>query len=396
VALREDLVRGAQALRDGSASTDEADELERKAEEAEDIQAELDRFEAVERAAKNADRVARHVPNQMLPPMGGTTTQHKSIGELFTASNTYKQVAEGRTAHGVPSEPVYVPTPLRSETKAVNVAPGVIQADRDSRRVRLPEQERLTIRDILDVRTLNSSHVDYVTHGATEAAAPVAEGEVKPEADIDLDSATAPVRTIAVTTPISEQTLQDVDQVQDIINDELSHQVRMVEERQVLWGNGAGENLQGLFTLAGVPSITRGEAHLLDRIASGVTDVRMAGFEPNALVIHPLDWEQIIQLKATGGEYLHANAHVDPGNLRAWGMNVVVATSTKDPTGTTRNLLVGDFRRGATLYDRSTLAVQVGYVNDQFRRNKRTIRAEERVAFAIRSPLAFAKFETAA
>jgi hypothetical protein len=36
----------------------------------------------------------------------------------------------------------------------------------------------------------------------------------------------------------------------------------------------------------------------------------------------------------------------------------------------------------------------VGYVDDDFRRNKRTIRAERRAAFAVTEPLAFRKIVT--
>jgi hypothetical protein len=318
----------------------------------------------------------RLVDSPVLPGERAVGRETKTVGKLFVESDIYRRFSSGTWPQGVPTERFEAPSPFMVEQKAVvGVGAGVIQAGRDARRVRLPEMDRLTIRDVMDVRPLSSNTADFVTVGPGTVVA---------------------VRTIAVTTPIDEATLQDVDQVQRIIDDELSYQVRLVEERQMLWGNGTGQNLQGLIPLAGVPAITRGAAQLLDRIAAGQTDVRLAGFEPNAVVIHPLDWEAIVALKATGGEYIHSDSHVDPANLRVWGMNVVITVSAKSPTATTRSLIVGDFQRGATLYDRSTLAVQFGYVSDQFRRNQRTLRAEERVAFAIRSPLAFAKFQTAA
>lgn len=397
IALRQDLVQGATALQNGTATPEQAAELESKAQEAEQIQDELERFETVSRAAKSVDREARKPINPALPDEGGS--EAKSIGEQFTDSDIYKGAEEGRLPRNVPSAPFFVRSPLAREAKAVTAGTGVVRSGRDGRPVRDVEQERLTLRNILNVRPINGSTVDYVTVGATEAGAPVAEGGLKPEADINLGTATAPVRTIAATTPISEQQLQDVQQIQDIINDELSYQVRLVEERQVLWGDGTGENLLGILNTPGVPTITRGGTHLLDRIASGQTDVRMAGFEPNAVIIHPLDWEEIVQLKDTSNGYIYANPQVDTANMRLWGMRVVVATSAQETSANTteeRNLVVGDFQRGATLYDRSTLGIQIGYVNDQFRRNQRTIRAEERVAFAVRSAAAFAVHQTVA
>jgi HK97 family phage major capsid protein len=255
------------------------------------------------------------------------------------------------------------------------------------------------MRDVLQVGQTNANSVEWVTLTSwTDAAAPVAESATKPEATGATSTASAPVRTLAVWMPVTEQQLQDVPQIQGLIDNELRSDLRALEERQFLYGSGAGENLQGLLTLGGVPSITRTVTNTtnLDRIRIGMTDVLLAGYEPNAVVMHPLDWEAIVLLKATDNRYIWVVV-TDPqtGNSRVWGLTVVETTGAKNPANLQRYLLVGDFRRGATVYDRQQAAVQVGYVNDDFIKNKRTIRAEERLAFAIKRPTAFAKYETA-
>jgi HK97 family phage major capsid protein len=71
---------------------------------------------------------------------------------------------------------------------------------------------------------------------------------------------------------------------------------------------------------------------------------------------------------------------------------VVETIAAREPgsyTTNERRLIVGDFRRGAKLWDRQQKAVQIGWINDQFTRNQRTIRVEERVAFGVRRPAAF-------
>ena len=66
-----------------------------------------------------------------------------------------------------------------------------------------------------------------------------------------------------------------------------------------------------------------------------------------------------------------------------WGLPVIPTKAM-----TLGSFLVGDFRSAATLYDRWAPRVEVGYVNDDFTKNLVTILAEERVALAVKNPLA--------
>jgi hypothetical protein len=66
------------------------------------------------------------------------------------------------------------------------------------------------------------------------------------------------------------------------------------------------------------------------------------------------------------------------------------------PTTGERRLLVGDGIRGATVYDRHDVRLAVGYVDDDFARNLRTLRAEERLALAVKRAGAFKSAVTAA
>lgn len=403
-----------------------------------------------DKLVKNLETFSREVPDPALPGSKGSasgngehkggdlpfdrqllggdaTIGHMSIGAAVVASPEYQQfLADGapRAKTAVVSldtievgdrtyRRVLVPVTAkmaadiraRIESKAIDakavptIGANVIEPQRVPGIFRTTEMDRLRLRDVLNVSQTGSNLVEFVTETSyTRAATEVAEGVAKPEATIAFDTASAPVRTIAVWMPVTNQQLQDVPQIQNLIDVRLRYDVDKEEEEQVMYGSGAGQELQGILPLAGVPAITRTVTNTqnLDRIRIGATDVMIAGYEPNAVSIHPIDWEGIVLLKGTDNRYIWIMV-TDPatGNGRIWGLNVVETVAMKNPANLQRYLLVGDYRRGATLWDRQQMQVTVGLINDQLIKNMRTILAEKRVAFGIHSPKAFAKYETA-
>lgn len=285
------------------------------------------------------------------------------------------------------------------DAKAVpTIGANVIEPDRIAEVVRVTEQDRLTLRDVLNVSQTDSNAVEYVTIDSfTRAATEVAEGGTKPEAAMTLGTATAPVRTIAVHMPVTLQQLQDIPQIRSMIDTELQYDLDKEEEEQFMYGSGAGQELQGILPLAGVPAITRTVTNTqnLDRIRIGITDVMVAGHQPNAVAVHPIDWEGIVLLKGTTNEYVWSVVTNALGEPRVWGVRVVETVAMKNPANLQRHLLVGDFLRGATVWDRQQTQVLVGMINAQLIQNLRTILVEKRVAFGIKRPKAFAKYETA-
>lgn len=292
------------------------------------------------------------------------------------------------------------------ERKAIpTIGTGVIRVDRDPELVRAAaaEFDRLTIRDLVTQGRTGSNSVDYIAFDSlTRAAAPVAENAAKPEATMAMSEATSPVRTLAVWMPVTEQQLADVEQIEDIIDDELRYDLAKLEEEQLVWGRGTGQNLLGIMKTTGVVAgRTVGGDTLLDKIRRALSDIQVNGrVNPNGVAIHPFDWEAVVLLKGTDARYVWTVVTGEAGS-RIWGLNVVetiAMTDVLDVTNTTKQrvVLVGDFRRGAKLWDRLQAQVQVGWQNDDFTKNRRTIRAEERIAFAVRRPKAFAFVETVA
>lgn len=408
-------------------------EFETATKEAEKLQNEIKEVETRDATVKRLGEFMREIPPDTKPlpaPAGGPDYKggiegYISPGQAFSESDAFlNYLAAGKpmggssavtfkTLHGPDrfiglDHKAMTDREARIEQKAVptiggTIGTAVIEPMRISEVVRTTEYDRLVMRDVVNVSPTSSNAVQYVTitSALPTAALPVAESAVKPESTVALGVATAPVRTLAVWMPVTEQQLEDIPQVRNIVDVELRFDIARLEEYQMVWGVGTGENLLGIMKTSGVVAGRAvGGDTLIDRIRRAMTDVRTAELEPNAIAIHPMDWETIALVKGTDNHYL---AQVFPdaeGNMRIWGLRVVetVAMTEYRSANTTdqRVILVGDFQRGATLWDRHQTSVAVGYINDQFIKNQRTIRAEERVAFGVKRPNAFKFVETVA
>jgi HK97 family phage major capsid protein len=420
---------------------DEADTFRTLAKEGEQMQEEADRDKQI----KAFEQFADDVPETHLPPdaerKGGApslikgideeTVGFMSLGRGFVSSPEYKRLRDlgfplgalgGTTFEGATmlrgvkgATPGFVPVSRKQyrellekvQSKAIpTINTGVIRSTRDPEIVRAAgaEFDKLAIRDLLNVSQTESNLVDYVTFDSfTRAAGMTAENAAKPEATMAMSDASAPVRTLAVWMPVTEQQLMDVPQIENIIDSELRYDLGKKEEEELVWGRGTGQELLGIMKTPGVPAgRTVGGDTLLDQIRRAVTDIAVNGrVQATGVAIHPIDWEGVQLLKDDNHNYIWVVVTDSTGVSRIWSLSVVetiAMTDVLDAVNTTKQrvVLVGDFRRGATLWDRMQPTVAVGYQNDDFVKNKRTIRAEERLAFGVKRPKAFAYIETVA
>jgi len=279
----------------------------------------------------------------------------------------------------------------------------VIAPNRTSRFVQDERPQVLTLRDVLTVLPTSSPLIQYVAEVSfTNAADIQSEGptaatmELKPDSDIEYELRDATVRTIAHTMPVSEQQLSDAPALISRINQRLLHGVHLKEEQLCAYGSGSGLEFAGVFDsdsdIAAATTIS-GSPTLIDKIRAAYTDVFSSGYNPSFVWIHPLDWETIELTKGSDGHYVWAIIH-DVLGARIWSMRVVQGVGTKKAGAADRNVLVGD-GTGAVLYDREQANIAVGFVDDDFARNLRTIRAEERVVLCVEAPAAFRKINTA-
>lgn len=431
----------------GSLAQNESEALDAKAEEAEALQTEIDSYDQKQRRLQGVLDNGCKVADAGLPPDhqeggeskgtgagmefklddyrrstasdGERVVGYMRLGQFVTAQKALQDFVRAgapkqqTTIASVPSlimlkgmsQPV-VPVSASQvkaayESKAVpTFGDEVIDPIRLPEIIRVDEHDRLQLRDVLDIQQTSSDAVKFTRIVSyTRAAGTVAHSAQKPQAAMAMDSVTEPVKTIAVWMPVEEQQLSDYPALSGLINGELLYDVDKHLEELVMYGDGTGEDFSGILNDAAVlDARTASGDTLIDISRRGITDVRRAGYEPNAIMIDPLDWEDIVLEKGNDNRYIWVVV-TEGATQRLWAVPVIESVAMEDFQGNSteaRNLLVGDFARGATLWDRMRSQIAVGWINDQFIRNQRTILAEMRAAFGVKRPGAFRKHQTQA
>lgn len=308
---------------------------------------------------------------------------HASAGERFVNDEQFKSFAGQTRPRGRIIVDVKDITSLT--TDATGSAGALVNSDRRGLQVELP-QRRLTIRSLLLPGTTTSNQIEYEREKLfTNNAAPVAEGALKPQSELQFEDATANVRTIAHWMRTSVQILADAAGLQSIIDQRLRYGLAYAEEQQLLNGSGTGQNLLGLVTAA-TPYTAPGSltaTSQVDIIRLMILQAALAEYPPNGIVLNPIDWAAIEMQKDDQGRYLIGNPQ---GTLSPtlWGLPVVATQAMG-----VDKALVGAFNLAAQIFDRQDATVDVSTEDqDNFVKNKVTIRAEERLAMAIYRPQA--------
>lgn len=317
---------------------------------------------------------------QKMSRRGEQGEQQRTAGERFVEDEGFKAFAGQTRPRG--RAIVEVKDISSLTTDAAGSVGTMVRPDR-APAVDLPRR-RMTIRALLAQGNTSSNSIEYDKEkGFTNNAAPVAEGTLKPQSEIQYEEATAPVRTIAHWMRATVQILADAPGLRSMIDNRLRYGLSYVEENQLLNGSGTGQNLSGLITeataYAAPGGLTAGQ--MIDTVRMGMLQVALAEYPPNGIVMNPIDWAFIEMMKDGEGRYLIGNPQ-GTLNPSLWGLPVVPTQAMG-----VDKFLVGAFDLAAQIFDRQDATVEVSTEDqDNFVKNKVTIRAEERLALAIYRP----------
>jgi HK97 family phage major capsid protein len=254
-----------------------------------------------------------------------------------------------------------------------------------------------TVTDLLSSGTLTGQSITYFVEGARDGNfATLAEGTQKAQLHYNFSTVTESLTKIAGFIKLSDEMIDDLAFLVSEINTRLLYDLSIFEENQLLNGDGTAPNLRGILLRSGIQTDAGVGAAGLDAIFRAQTKVQVAtGLAADGVVIHPTDY-QTFRLSKDGNQQYYAggpftgaygNGGAVPIQPALWGLPTVVTAAIAAGT-----VLVGAFKQAATVYRKGGVTVSStnSNVND-FEKNLVTVRAEERLALAVRIPAAFVK-----
>lgn len=215
--------------------------------------------------------------------------------------------------------------------------------------------------------------------------ATTAEGAAKPKISFDVIERSAKVEKIPAIFKVSKEALDDIPYLQSEINTELNELINITLDVQQLSGSGTSPDLKGILNFA-IPSFAAPTGLALnvvapnnyDVILAAVTQVVLANFMPNYVLVNPADKAMMQLAKNTQGTY------VLPPFTTVNGVEVAGVQVIDNPGVTAGSFILGDFNK-VTLAMREEIGVQIGYENDDFTKNLITILAEVRAVQYIKT-----------
>lgn len=256
------------------------------------------------------------------------------------------------------------------------------------------DHRRLFIRDLLAGGNTTLQAIPYIRElnpriyetGATS----VAEGSPKAEVMILFTSDTAVVRKIAAWVPVTTEILEDAPTLSSYIDGRLSYMLQVREEEQLYAGTGNGADIRGLTQTPNIQTRSGAMTDIPAAVGLAIGDVENVDGDVDGLVMNPLDYWTMITTRHASWLDSGLGVSASPGSglpygqapQTIWGMPAVRSRSVASG-----NLLVGAFKTGAQLFDRSTASIRVGDQHaDFFTNNKVAILIEERLALAVYRP----------
>jgi HK97 family phage major capsid protein len=246
------------------------------------------------------------------------------------------------------------------------------------------------MRQIIPNGSTSSDVVRFVKEsGYSNGAAAANEGSTLGQTDFDMTATSVNVEKIGTYLRISEEMLNDTQQLTSYISNRVPAKLLEVEDDQILGGNGSAPNLNGLYNSGtnfdtssnGAFYQSVDSANEFDVLVAAINQLALSNYKPNYILLNPTDFHKILLLKDSQSRYLKDQVYA---GLQPSFMGVPVIINNEVNSG---SFLVGDFN-SCQLWIRENLSVSFHREDGtNIRDGFVTVRCQERVALATYLPL---------
>ncbi|MBO5569655.1 MAG: phage major capsid protein [Clostridia bacterium] len=324
----------------------------------------------------------------------------KSLGEHFVKSLPETHGKRFQIAAKAYNDPLAVGTIASPQV------PRALVTDIDKNIVQevLPET---FLRSLFGAESISGNALTYFVEGAIESNTSggqsaygfdvVDEGAAKPQISFaDPTPVTVALDKLAAFIKETDEYIDDAPFLASAINGRLLNYLRLREEAYLLTKLKAASITADTTSWAN----SADAQDIADLIFSKIQAVQSAsGFAADAIIMNPKTWEILRLGKLTNGQYIGGGYFADGQGKQLWGVPVYCSTFAAAPVSGSAagEIFVGAFKACGSVVSKGGVSVEATNTDaDDFQKNRMTIRAEERLALAVRRPAGFVKIVKAA
>ena len=340
---------------------------------------------------KTAEIAQAEKKASLLTVIGNKEQEDAAMPEIKNAANLGEHFvnyvkSNSHTKRFDLTAPVYQKAATDTQTSP---AAAVDWATAFDRNVVTAPRTALVIRDLFGSETISGSTLQYLVEGAIQGAPAVtAEGAEKPQVHFaDPTPVTVALKKIACHIKEADEYIDDYPFLASAINGRLLYHLGLVEQNTLVTDLLGTSGIQ-----TGTYAANATATAIAEAILKAAMDVQeSSGFAADAIVINPIDWYNL-RIARDGEERYYGGGFFGPQNVpNLWGIPVCVTTAVAANT-----IVVGAFKTCGSVVSKNGVSVEATNSNeDDFVKNLMTIRAEERLALAVRRPAGFKKLTKA-
>lgn len=387
--LKAELADLIKAAKDNTLTTDQAARLDT-------IKGDIESAQVREKSIAEGDALLAQFKDAGTPKPKDAV-QAKSLGDYFVKT-------AGTDLAGKRGSRLTISTPefkAAGDTQVSGTVFGNVLTDFDTNVVN-GVRRRLTIEDLLGSETISGTALTYFVESALVEGAftLVAENGQKPQLHFgDPTAVTEALSKLAGFIKESDELVEDLPFLKSAIDGRLLYQLNLFIEDQLLNGSGAAGNLRGLLNRVGIQTEVRGSTAagdtMQDTLFRAITKVETgSGLSADGIVLNPTDYQTLRLSKDANGQYFgggffqgtYGNGAIQE-QPPVWGLRTVVTPAIAVGTA-----LVGAYGQAGSVVSKGGVRVEATNTEgNDFTNNRITVRAERRMALAVRRPAAFVK-----